>query len=182
MGRVLVTVQITDRDRGHLGGLEGVDRCIQRRQVERSVNHALGAHTLGHAKAQMPRHQRIRGGQPHVIALVLQALAHLQHVAVPFGGQQADLGALALEQRIGRHRGAMDDALGLGKQRWHIHRHLLGQAVDRVHHPDRRVLGRTCRLGEGDGAILGNRYDVGEGTADVNSNPNHGFRLRRRWS
>ena len=144
------------------------------------MNHPLGAHTFGHAKTQMPGHQGVRGGQTHVIALVLQALAHLQYVAVPFGGQQANLGALALEQRVGRHRSAMDDSFGLGKQCWHIHRHFLSQAVDRVHHPNRRVLGRACRLGEGDGAILSNGHDVGEGAAYVNSDPNHGFRLRQR--
>ena len=49
------------------------------------------------------------------------------------GRQQPDARPLALEQRIGRDRGAVDDALGLGKQRMQLHPERLGQAFQAVH-------------------------------------------------
>src|SRR3546814_2000765 len=43
-------------------------------------------------------------GQAHVVALRLQALAHLQHVAMAGGGQQPDLGALEIGRASCRER------------------------------------------------------------------------------
>ena len=68
-------------------------------------------HALAHAEPQMARDQRHGRRQAQIVAVVLETLAHLEDVAVAFGGEQADLGALALEQRVGRDRRAVNDAL-----------------------------------------------------------------------
>ena len=65
---------------------------------------------------EVARHQRLRRRQAQVVAFGLQPLAHLDDVAVAFGGEHADLGALPLQQRIGGDRRAMDDALGARQQ------------------------------------------------------------------
>ena len=74
---------------------------------------------------------------PEVVAIFLQTLAHLDDVAVALGGQQADLGALVLEQRIGGDSGAVHDALGLREQFGRVRCRDLGEAVEAGHHADR---------------------------------------------
>jgi hypothetical protein len=54
--------------------------------------------------------------QAQIVAVVLQSLAHLDHIAMAFGGQQPDPGAVVLEERVGRDRGAVDDPLGSSQQ------------------------------------------------------------------
>ena len=76
---------------------------------------AVGADALAHAEPALARHQLHRRRQAQVVAIVLQPLAHLEDVAMALGGEQADLGALALEQRVGGDRRAVDDALRLGQ-------------------------------------------------------------------
>ena len=61
-------------------------------------------------RRQLARHQRHGRRLAQVVAVVLQAFAHLDHVAMALGGEQADPGALALEQRVGRDGRAVDDA------------------------------------------------------------------------
>ena len=68
------------------------------------------------AEAQRARHELLRRRHAQIVAIVLQALAHLDDVAMAFGGQQSDLGALVLEQGVGGHGGAMHDALGLREE------------------------------------------------------------------
>ena len=61
------------------------------------------------------RDQLLGRRQAQIVAVVLQPLAHLDDVAMAFGRQQPDPRALVLEQRVGRDRRAVHDALGLAR-------------------------------------------------------------------
>ena len=87
------------------------DRGVERGVVERRQHRAVRAQAFAHAEPQLARHQRLGRRRAQVVAVVLQPLAHLDDVAMAFGGEQRDLGALAFEQRIGRDRRAVHDAL-----------------------------------------------------------------------
>ena len=116
MARIAVGVQIAHRDGFDAGTFQRLDRGGERGAVERRLDRAVGAHALRHAEPQRARHELFRRRHAEVVAIVLQALAHLDDVAVALGGEQADLGALVLEQRVGGDRGAVHDALGLREQ------------------------------------------------------------------
>jgi hypothetical protein len=89
--------------------------AVERGLVERGLDAALGAEPLSHTETQLTGNERLRRRQAQIVAIVLQPFAHLDHVAMTLGGQQPDLGTLALDQRIGGDRRAVDDALGLGQ-------------------------------------------------------------------
>ncbi len=116
VARIAIGVQVADRDRLHVGSLQRGDGVVERGVVERCLDRAVGAHALGDAEAQCAWHELLGRRHAQVVAIVLQALAHLDNVAMAFGGEQADAGTLVLEQRIGGDGGAMHDALGLGQQ------------------------------------------------------------------
>ena len=69
----------------------------------------LSVDALADRQAQPARHQRRRQVDVDVVLLEPVFVADLDHVAKAFGGQQRGLGALALDQRVGRKRGAVDD-------------------------------------------------------------------------
>ena len=73
---------------------------------------AIRPDALAHAEPALARHQLHRRRLAQIVAIVLEPLAHLDDVAMALGGQQADPGALVLEQRVGRHRRAVHDPLG----------------------------------------------------------------------
>jgi hypothetical protein len=65
---------------------------------------------------QFARHQLLRRRHPQIVAVVLQPLAPLDHIAMASGGQQADADTLALQQGVGGDRRAVADALGFSQQ------------------------------------------------------------------
>ncbi len=97
--------------------------------IERDLDPAVRPDALAHAESAVARHQLPRRRLAQIVAVVLEPLAHLDDVAMPLGGQQADLRALVLEQRVGRDRGAMHDALGAGEHRRAIEAERLRPAV-----------------------------------------------------
>ncbi len=116
VARIAVGVQVADRDRADARRAQPADRRLRRGLRERRLHGAVEAHPLGHVEPPRARHQGHGRRHAEVVAVVLEALAHLDHVAVPRGGQHADLRALALEQRVGGHRGAVHDEPGVGQQ------------------------------------------------------------------
>ena len=67
-----------------------------------------------------------------------------------FSGKQAEAGALAFEQRVGRDGRAMHDPVGPGQQRGAVEAEAFGELLEPVEHADRRVSGgrghfRQCR-------------------------------------
>ena len=110
--RIDVGMEKADGDRGGAGAADRGDGVIQRALVERRQHLATGLEPLLHAKAQFARHQRFRRRRTQIVAVVLEAFAHFDDVAMALRGQQRDLGAAALQQRIGRNRGAVHDPVG----------------------------------------------------------------------
>ena len=115
MAVVAPGVQVADRDGLDLGTGKLRDRGRQGLGIERRLDAAVGAHALAHAEPPIARHQRLGRRLAQVVAVVLEPLAHLEDVAVALGRQQPDARALALEQRVGRDRRAVHDALGLAR-------------------------------------------------------------------
>ena len=90
-----------------------------------------------------------------------------------FGGQQRDLGALALQQRIGGNRGAVNEAIGRGEHLRTRHAQASRQLFQAGHHADRLVGRRGRRFREDRAAGLIRGDQVGIGAADVNSDREH---------
>jgi hypothetical protein len=101
-----------------------------------------------------------------VVELVLALAADLQHVAKSGRGQQAGLGALALDQRVGEERRGVDDAADLLGFCPRLLQHL-ARAQKRA---ARRIVGRRAFLPD-DGAAVARIVDdeIGEGSPDVDA-------------
>ena len=169
MARVAPGVEIAHGDRLDPRVAQNIDSCCERRHVERRLDAAVGAHALAHPEAQMPRRQLLGRRQAKVVAVVLQPLAHLDDVAVALGGQQAEPRALVLQQRVGRHRGAVDDALGLGEQRGAAVPEPGGERGQPVEHADRRVVRGRRHLGQRRPAGRVDRDEIGKRAADIDA-------------
>ena len=164
MRGVAVAVEEADRDRLAAGGFQLAGGLAHRIRIERGDHIAIAVDTLGHFEAVFPRDQRIGEGQEQVVDVVALLRPHLEDVAEAFGGDQAELGALALDHGIGDQCRAVDDVADIG-QRDPGH-------LDEFAQPDQRRLGRIVRGGQAlvqaDGAFLRIVKDeVGEGAADV---------------
>ena len=143
------------------------DGAAQRHGVERRDDPALRRDPLHHALAQMT------GGQEHrracldreVVDVAAIAAADLQHVGKAGGGQQAHLAALALEHRIGGHRGAVHDpADEAGRDA-----PLLAHRRQRLAHRCARVGLRGGNLEQADRALPVDADHIGERAADVDA-------------
>jgi hypothetical protein len=155
-------VQEADGDRLDLLALELRRDAAHGRLVERQQHRAIGSDALRHAEAQITRHQRL--GPLHVDVVLLEAVlpGDLQRIAEPLGGEQGGARALALDQRIGGERRAVNHkrhigrcALGFGQHGAHARQH---GAFGRI--------GRGQQL-DGVGALGRLEHEVGEGAADI---------------
>ncbi len=173
MARVAPGVQITDRD-----GLDPLiaqhrDRSVERGRIERDFDAAIGAQPLAHPEAQMARHQLLGRRHAQIVAIVLEALAHLDDVAMAFGGEEAEPCALAFEERVGRDRGAVDDALGRREQRGAFEAEPPGQPSEAVEDAERRVVRGRGHLGEHRRAARVDRDEIGKRAADIDADAVH---------
>ncbi len=136
-------------------------RLGHRGLVERRQHLAVGIHALGHFQAVFALDQRVESAA-QAVGLRARAAAELQHVAEAPGGDQADPGDLALEQRVGGGRRAVDDGL-------HGSRIGAGRG-QRRHEADGLVVDRGRHLGElhGVGSHV-DRQKIGEGAADIDA-------------
>jgi hypothetical protein len=171
VGRVAVGVQVADGDGLDAIHLQGRHRLVERVPVEWRQDRAVDLHSLPDAEPALAGHEGLRRREAEVVALVLQALAHLQHVAMALRGEEADAGTLALQERVGRDRGAVDDALRPGKKVWEGEIQARGERLQAFDDADRLVGRGGGRLGDRRpaGAVDGN--EVGEGAADVDPDP-----------
>ena len=106
---VEIGVHVADGDRLDAGSLELGRECPHRRLVERDQHVAAAVHAFRHAKAPFARHQRRR--LPHEDVVLLEAVLEgdLDGIAEALGDDQRRLGALALDDGVGRERRAVDD-------------------------------------------------------------------------
>ena len=77
--------------------------------VERQQDATFGVYALRHRQAQMARHQRRRLVQKNIILREAVLPADFHEIAETFGSDERGLRALALDQRVGRQRGAEDE-------------------------------------------------------------------------
>ena len=174
VARIAVGMQVAHRDRGDARARQPADRRLRRRPRERRVHSAVEAEPLGHVEAPGAGHQRHRRRHPQVVAVVLQALAHLDDVAVSRGRQHPHRAPLALEQCIGGDGRPVDDEAGDPEQPGQIGAELGRQEAEAVHDAKRRIGGGRGRLGEAHAARVVHRHQVGEGPADVYPDAIHG--------
>ena len=121
----------------------------------------------------MARHQLLGRRHPQIVAVVLQTLAHLDDVAVPLGGQEPEPGALAFEERVGRDRRAVDDAVGRPEEGRAFEPEPPGQLREAVEDAERGVLRGRGHLGEHRRATLVDRDKVGKRPADIDPDAVH---------
>ena len=83
--------------------------CAHGAFVEREPHDALDVHALGHREAERARHERRRLFEEHVVLVVAALVGDLDDVAETFGRDQRGAGALALDDGVGRERGAVQE-------------------------------------------------------------------------
>jgi hypothetical protein len=155
-------VQQRDRDARHTGGVQHRHEILYGLTIECEAHVAFGVDALGHAEAQSPRHQRRGLVEKHVVLREAMLLADLDYVAKALGGDQGRHRALALDQRIGRERGAEDHQLQLLGPRLRLAENLFDAAQHRIFRSARR--GEDLR-GPEPGTCL--QDQIGEGAAHV---------------
>jgi hypothetical protein len=136
MDGIEIGMQEANRDRSDAGSPDSRDGFAERSIVERRGDLAVGLQPFKHTKPALARHQRLRRRNTQIVTIALEAFTHFDHVAMALRRQQRNFGAFLLEQRIGRDRRAVDDAVGILE---HIRaRHLQppGKLVEPRHHPD----------------------------------------------
>ena len=96
-----------------------------------------------------------------------------------FRGEHADPGALALEERVGGHRGAVHDEIGGGEESPGVRAQLAREEPDAVHHADGGILGRGRGLGDGHSPFAIHGHEIREGAADIHRDPKRSQRSGR---
>ena len=105
------------------------------------------------------------------VTLGLEPLAHLEHVAVALGREEADPGALALDEGVGRDGHAVHDRLGAVEEVGKRRPERLGESGERLQNPD-GLVGRGARgLREHHPSVLIDRDHVRERAAHVHPDP-----------
>ena len=165
--RVAPGMQEADRHRLDLGLGQLFDGRVQGDFVQPRFHRAVRPRAFPNRQAQVAGHQRRGRSHAEIVALGLQTLPHFDDVAVALGGEHADTGRLALQQRIGRGGGAVDDARGRGEQGVWCQTQALGGQIQALQHPVRLIGGRGGGFGYDRFAVGAGDDDVGEGTADV---------------
>jgi hypothetical protein len=131
--------------------------------VQRDQHPAVAVQPLAHRQPQVARHQRARPVDHDVVLLEAVLVRHFQRVAVACRGQQGGAGAAALDQRVGRQRGAVDDQADSGGLQAGLAQH----RADAVEHGLSGVVVGGQQLGGGARAARQFQDHVGEGAADV---------------
>ncbi len=113
---IAIGVHEGDRDR-----LDAVifDQLTGRRRdrgfVERQQHLTVDIEPLGHFEPAMARHQDRRRFEKEVVEVVADLASDLDDVAEALRRDQADLGAGALDHGVGHQRGAVHDAVQIGR-------------------------------------------------------------------
>jgi len=164
MCAVAIGVQEADGDRLDAVGLELAGGFAHLVEIDRGHNLAVAVHALRDLETVAARHQRVGILQEEIVDVVALLGAHLQDVAEAGSGDQAELGAFPLDQRIGDEGRAMYDLAHLGESDAGIGDEL-AEALQRA---DRRIMRRRQAFVQQDLGALGVEQDeVGERPPDV---------------
>jgi hypothetical protein len=141
--------------------------------VERQQCSTIGRHALGHAEAQVARHQRL--GPLHVDVVLLETVfpGDLERIAEALRRDQRRDGALAFDQGIGGQGRAVHDQPDIGRRAF-------GLGQDGAHALHHAALGRIGRGQDLDGMGFVIRFEdnVGERAANIDGEPGR-HQLRR---
>src|SRR6516165_9591813 len=137
--RIPPAVQIADRNGFNTLVLQARNGRSKRVAVQRDVNPAIRANSLAHTDPALARHELYGRWQTQMVAIVLEAFPHLDDVAMAFCGQKANLGALALEKRIGGDRSAVDNPLGPSQHRGAVNCQDPCKAIEPFHDAQRLI-------------------------------------------
>ena len=104
-------------DRNGFDFLLGNAGCdpLHRIDVEGEPHRAMHIDALRHREPQLAWHQRLRPLDEHIVLVEAAFVGDFKAVAKPFSGNQRDLGALALDDRVGRKRGAVHEHADVGE-------------------------------------------------------------------
>jgi len=169
MHAIAKAVQQADCDRLDTLVAKHGQRLQHRFAVKRRDDLAPRVDPLDHAAAQPARHQGRRKRRPVVPHVRAQAAADLEAVAKAVGGDQADPGALALEQRVGRDGRAVDQPLAVAQQRGGVPAECTRRTGNRIEHPFGGIARCAGRLERQDATALVRHHQIGEGAADVHA-------------
>ena len=164
-----VDVGVQEADRRALDPLGGElrGRGFDRPFVEGQDRLARGVEPLGNGEAPLPRHQRHRLLHVDVVLLEAALRPHLDGIAEAFRRHQRGPCALALDQRVGGERGAVNNQCNVrGRDAAGVHRLREGLA-----HPFLGRVGRRQHLRR-DPLRPALQHDIGEGAADIDADPN----------
>ena len=105
-------------DRLDAMSLERRNRGVHIVFVEWRDGFPVGHHTLLDRHAQMTGNEHRRRREEEVVAVTVFLVCEpdLQRVLVPAGADQTDAGTLVLDQRVERHRRAVDAEVALGEE------------------------------------------------------------------
>ncbi len=164
---VAVGVHEADGDRLDLLLLDQLARHLAEAALVELLQHlAVRRHAPGDFEPEIARHQRRRRLQEEIVKVVADLAPHLQRVAEPGRGDEADLGAGALDDRV-RHQGrAVHDAVepaGVGPGFLQQPRHALGDGDAGV------VRGGQSLAGEDQVAGFVDQHEIRERPPDVDA-------------
>ena len=159
-------MQQADRQRLHgLGGQLGDDSAGSV-LVEGAKDRAVGQEPLADLTPQAPWHERRRRVDEEVVHVVATFVTDLERVAEPLGGQERRPRALALDERVGRERRAMDDRPDRARGNVRLLEERADGLLDRVRRIFRR--GEDLADARGTGRLVDDD-EVSEGAADVDA-------------
>ena len=151
---------------------ERVDRLVERLMVERHQRVAARVHPLRDLQPPCPFDQGHWFLPPKVVGHRNPDAPQFEDVAKPGSGDQGGTSSFALQNRIGRHRGGMDDFA----DRLRPQSGLATVGLNPVDNRPRIVRRRRGHLALLQRAIRVEEYEVGERTANVHANAHVGWR------
>ena len=170
VGGIGVAVQEPDPDALH-AELRKVSRHrLDRRLVERLQHPAVDVDPLRHHEPALARHERERLLDHDVVLVVAALVADVEHVAEALGGHQRGECALALDDRVGRERGAVNQQPDHPRVRPRSREHVVHAGE---HGVVRGVRSREDLCGGQRIAVL--QHDIGERAAHVHADAETDF-------
>ena len=104
-----VAVQEADGEALDLVAREVFRERLNGRLVQGGEDLPIRVDPLGHRIATLPRDQHVRLVDENVVLVVAPLVGDLENISEALGGDDAHPGALALDQRVGRQRRAVND-------------------------------------------------------------------------
>src|SRR5579864_5486217 len=167
-----------DGDRLDALGDEPLDRSTGLRLVQGHHHLAEAIDSLGDTRDQPFRHDRVgllALGEMHDLAHVAPTDAarsphDVDDVAMPLGGDEAELGAALLHDGIGADRGPVRKYGDVAVELLRSDAQLRRRRADRIDHALGEIARRRGRLRRGDGAAVVDHHAIRESAADIDAN------------